>query len=529
MAVQATNHTGNSGSDRRGAAADTDHVVIVGAGFAGLGMAIRLKQAGIHDFTVLEASDRLGGTWRDNTYPGVACDIPSHLYSYSFEPNPGWSRLFAPQEEILAYLEHCADKYEVREHIRFGTAVTGATFDERTGLWTLKMGGTGGASSTTLTARVLVCGSGHALSKPVYPDVPGRERFRGKTMHSARWDHAYSLSGKAVAIIGTGASAIQIVPTIASDVGRMHVFQRTAAWVQPKPEFAITERQQKLFRDRPYLQTLARRVIYLALEGMALGYVVEPRLNRLRELACLRFLADSVPDPALRAKLTPNFRLGCKRILISSDYYRVLQQENVELVTDAITEIREHAIVTSDGKERPVDAIVYATGFEAAEARPPFPIAGRASEDLAQRWKRGVMAYAGTTIAGFPNAFMLVGPNTTLGHSSMIFMMESQFAYVLDAIETIRSRRLKYVDVRRDVEERYNEQLQKRLARTVWNAGGCASWYLDHSGRNTVTWPGFTFEYRRMMRRFDSESYVLAPRSEAALDDPRPERHAPAA
>jgi cation diffusion facilitator CzcD-associated flavoprotein CzcO len=517
-------------------------------------MAIRLKQAGIHDFTVLEASDRLGGTWRDNTYPGVACDIPSHLYSYSFEPNPSWSRMFAPQEEILAYLEHCADKYEVRQHIRFGTAVTGASFDERTGLWTVTTSKSGETSKTepepagtktgkasktgktseagqtsTLTARVLVSGSGHALSKPVYPDVPGRERFRGQTMHSARWDHAYSLAGKTVAIIGTGASAIQIVPTIANDVGRMHVFQRTAAWVQPKPEFLITERQRDLFRDRPYLQTFARRVIYLALESMAIGYVVEPRLNRLRELACLRFLRDSVPDPALRAKLTPNFRLGCKRILISSDYYRVLQQDNVELVTDAIAEIREHSIVTRDGKERPVDAIVYATGFEAAEARPPFPIAGRAGEDLGQRWKGGVMAYAGTTISGFPNAFLLVGPNTTLGHSSMIFMMESQFAYVLDAIRTIRSRRLKYVDVRRDVEVRYNERLQKRLARTVWNAGGCASWYLDGSGRNTVTWPGFTFEYRYKMRRFDAESYVLAPRSELALGDARLAGHAPAA
>jgi cation diffusion facilitator CzcD-associated flavoprotein CzcO len=246
--------------------------------------------------------------------------------------------------------------------------------------------------------------------------------------------------------------------------------------------------------------------------------VVEPRLNRLRELTALRYLRDNVSDPALRAKLTPKFRLGCKRILISSDYYRVLQQDNVELVTDAIAEVREHSIVTGDGKERPVDAIVYATGYEAAEVKPPFPIVGRGGVDLGDVWRGGVMAYAGTTISGFPNAFLLVGPNTTLGHSSMIFMMESQFAYVLDAIRTIRSRRLKYVDVRRDVEVRYNEQLQKRLAGTVWNSGGCASWYFSSSGRNTVTWPGFTFEFRLKMRRFDTESYVLAPRSEPARD-----------
>src|SRR5580704_694857 len=491
-----------------------NEVLIIGAGFAGLGMAIHLKQAGIHDFTILERADRVGGTWRDNTYPGIACDVPSHLYSYSFEPNPSWSRLFAPQAEILAYLEHCADKYGVRQHIRFGTAVTGASFDERTGLWAVRT-----SDGSTLNARVVVSGSGLALSKPVLPDVPGRERFRGKTLHSARWDHDYSLAGKTVAVVGTGASAIQIIPSIASDVGRMHVFQRTASWVQPKPDRLFTDRQKKLLRDLPPLQTLVRYAIYWTLESMAVGYVVEPRLNRLRELASLRYLRESVSNPALRAKLTPNCRRGCKRILISSDYYRVLHQDNVELVTDSIAEIRERSFVTSDGKERPVDAIIFATGYEAAEVKPPFPIVGRAGRDLGEVWRDRVMAYAGTTISGFPNAFLLVGPNTTLGHSSMIFMMESQFAYVLDAIRTIRSRRLKYVDVRRDVEVRYNEELQKRLARTVWNSGGCASWYFSKSGKNTVTWPGFTFEFRLKMRRFDTESYVLAPRSEAVRDD----------
>jgi cation diffusion facilitator CzcD-associated flavoprotein CzcO len=518
MAVQiATQTRGNLASGLEGAGGGhTDHIVIVGAGFAGLGMAIRLKQEGIDDFTIFERADRLGGTWRDNTYPGIACDIPSPLYSYSFEPNPGWTRLFAPQDEILAYLERCADKYRVRPHIRFGTAVTGASFDERSGLWSITT-----SQGSTLTARVLVSGSGHALTQPVYPDVPGRERFRGKTMHSSRWDHGYSLAGKSVAVVGTGASAIQIVPSIAGDVGRMHVFQRTAAWVQPKPDRPFSEREQRWMRDRPYLQTFLRRAVYWALESTAFGYVVEPRINRLRELACLRFLRESVSDPVLRAKLTPNFRLGCKRILISSDYYRVLQQDNVELVTDAIAEIREHSVVTSDGKERPLDAIVYATGYEAAEVKPPFPIRGRAGHDLAQVWKADVRAYAGTTVSGFPNAFLLVGPNTTLGHSSMIFMMESQFAYVLDAIRTIRERRLKYVDVRQDVEDRYNDELQKRLAGTVWNSGGCASWYLSHTGRNTVTWPGFTFEFRHQMRRFDAESYVLAPRSDATRSDLR--------
>jgi cation diffusion facilitator CzcD-associated flavoprotein CzcO len=517
MAVQFTTQGGLAGENGKGDRAtgghgsENDHILIVGAGFAGIGMGIRLKQSGIEDFTILERATQVGGTWRDNTYPGITCDIPSALYSYSFEPNPNWSRFFAPQDDILKYLEHCVEKYDLRRHIRFSTEVAGASFDDHTGLWSVRTG-----DGATLTARVVISGSGHALSKPVLPDIPGRDRFRGKTMHSARWDHGYSLKGKSVAVVGTGASAIQIVPSIAGDVGRMHVFQRTASWVQPKPDREISALEKSLMQKRPGIQRFVRRAIYWMLEGMAVGYVVEPRVNRIRELRSLAYLKKSVRDPELRKKLTPSFRLGCKRILLSNDYYRVLQQDNVELVTDPIAEVRERSVVTRDGKERPVDAIIYATGFETSEAKPPFPIEGRGGVQLKDVWREGISAYAGTTISGFPNAFLLIGPNTGLGHSSMIFMMESQFAYVLDAVKTIRARRLKYVDVRSDVERAFNDRLQKRLARTVWNSGGCSSWYLTHSGRNTITWPGFTFEYRLMMRRFDAESYVLAPRSEPA-------------
>jgi len=488
----------------------TDHVLIIGAGFAGLGMAIRLKQAGIDDFTILERAERVGGTWRDNTYPGIACDIPSHLYSYSFEPNPSWSRFFAPQEEILAYLERCADKYGIRPHIRFGTAATGASFDDRTGLWTVQT-----SDGKTITARVLVSGAGHALSRPVFPDVPGRDAFEGKSMHSARWDHEYSLEGKTVAVVGTGASAIQIIPSIAPAVGKMYVFQRTPSWVAPKPDRGITRRAQKVFRDRPYVQKVARGAIYCFLEAMAIGYVVEPRLNKIREYRSLRFLRRTVRDPVLREKLTPNFRLGCKRILISNDYYDTLQRENVELVADGIAEIRAHSIVTKDGKERPVDVIIYATGFETAEAKPPFPITGRGGLDLARAWEQNMEAYLASTIPGFPNAFLILGPNVGLGHSSMIYMMESQFAYVLDAIKTMRSKRIKSVEVRRDVAARYNDWLQERLKRTVWNTGGCASWYLTSSGKNTTAWPGFTFEFRLKTRRFDATSYHLVAKEDA--------------
>jgi cation diffusion facilitator CzcD-associated flavoprotein CzcO len=363
-----------------------------------------------------------------------------------------------------------------------------------------------------------VSGSGHALSRPVFPDVPGRDAFQGKSMHSARWDHEYCLDGKTVAVIGTGASAIQIIPSIGHKVGQMYVFQRTPSWVAPKPDRAISNEEQGVFRDKPYIQKLVRGAIYCVLEAMAVGYVVEPRLNKIREYRSLQFLRRTVKDPALRAKLTPNFRLGCKRILISNDYYKTLAQSNVALVTDGIAEIRAHSIVTKDGTERPVDVIIYATGFETSEAKPPFPIAGRGGLDLAQAWSRNIEAYLGTTIPGFPNAFLLLGPNVGLGHSSMIFMMESQFAYVLDAIKTMRARRIKSVEVRRDVAARYNDYLQKRLEHTVWNSGGCSSWYLTSSGKNTTAWPGFAFEFRLKTRRFDVAAYDVVPKSEFASD-----------
>ncbi|HLK37696.1 MAG TPA: NAD(P)/FAD-dependent oxidoreductase [Polyangiaceae bacterium] len=497
-------------------------VLIVGAGFAGIGMAIALKKAGEEDFVLIERAGRVGGTWRDNTYPGITCDIPSHLYSYSFEPNPRWTRFFAPQEEILAYLEHCAKKYGIVDRIRFGTEIVGAAFDEQAGVWALKTG-----SGATLKARVVVSGSGHALSRPVFPDIKGRDIFAGKAMHSARWDHGYSLAGKRVAVIGTGASAIQIIPSIGGTVGAMSVFQRTPSWVMPKPDSPITPEAQAAFKARPYLQKAARSVIYWILEAMAVGYVVEPRLNRIRELHALRYLRENVADPVLREKLTPHFRLGCKRILLSNDYYQTLQQANVELVTDAIAEIRARSIVTGDGRVRDVDAIVYATGFETAEAKPPFPIAGLDGRDLGDAWRDGIEAYLGATVAGFPNMFLIVGPNTGLGHSSMVFMMESQFAYVADAVRTMKKRNLRYVDVRRDVQELYNDRLQRRLQRTVWNAGGCASWYLTRTGRNTTAWPGFTFEFRLKTRRFDVDSYVTRTRDDAAARRRAPEAHPP--
>lgn len=478
-------------------------IVIVGAGFGGLGMAIRLRQSGIDDFVVLERAASLGGVWRDNTYPGVSCDVESILYSYSFAPNPEWSRTFAPQPEILAYLERCADRFGVRPHLRFGQEVVAATFDEREGLWEVAV-----ASGERLRPRVLISASGHALSRPVYPDVPGRDRFAGRSFHSARWDASFPLEGKRVAVVGTGASAIQIIPTIAPRVARLSVFQRTPAWVVAKPDRPFTARERRLFRAAPWVQRLARTAIYWKRELLAPAFVRHPWLLGLAGRVVLRGLRRQLPDPALRQRLTPRYQMGCKRVLPSNDFYPALLRPNVELVDAPISEVRPEGIATADGVLRPFDAIVYATGFEAAEAAPPFALVGRGGVRLEEAWREGIEAYLGTTVAGFPNLFLIVGPNVGLGHSSMILMMEAQFAYVLDALRTMKAEGLASVEVRMEVQRRFNQELQARLARTVWNTGGCVSWYRTRSGRNTTLWPGTTLEFRRRTRRFVAAEYL---------------------
>ncbi len=498
------------------------YVLIIGSGFAGLGMAIRLKQAGIDDFVVLEQSSSLGGTWRDNHYPGAACDVQSHLYSFSFEPWPEWSREFAPQKEILAYLEHCADKYGVRPHIRFGARVTRARWDEAESVWEVET-----SDGDTIRARVLVPGCG-PLSRPVMPDIPGLEGFQGKIFHSARWDHSFALEGKTVAVVGTGASAIQIVPTIAPRVGKLFVYQRTAPWLMPKPDGEIPPWKRAAFRRLPAAQKLARQRIYWTRELMALGFVVEPRIMKLGERLGKRYLRNKVADPVLREKLTPGYTMGCKRVLPTNDYLPALQRPNVELVTSHIAEVRAHSIATKDGVERAVDAIVLATGFEAAEQVAPFEIRGRGGRELNEVWTDGAEAYLGTSVAGFPNLFMLIGPNTGLGHTSMIFMIESQVAYVLDAVKRMRARDLASVEVRPDAQAVYNAEMQRRLANTVW-ASGCMSWYLTRTGKNTTLWPGFTFEFRWRTRRFDAGAYdekAFSPK-EAPTRRRSPPRRAP--
>jgi cation diffusion facilitator CzcD-associated flavoprotein CzcO len=485
-----------------GKPSDTQQVLIIGSGFAGLGMAIKLREAGIRDFTILERGDSVGGTWRDNHYPGCACDVQSHLYSFSFEPNPEWTRMFARQPEIRAYLEKCADKYDLRRHIVFGANVQSARYDDASSTWTV-----GTADGRQHTARVLVSGMG-GLSNPAMPNVKGLETFKGKAFHSAHWDHGYNLDGKRVAVIGTGASAIQFVPQIQKIAGRVDLYQRTAPWIMPKPDRAIGTIERAIYRRFPSLQQAYRSAIYLAMESRVLGFAINPKLMKLVEGIARRHIKQQIPDAALRAKVTPDYTIGCKRILISNDYYPALTAPNVEVITDGIREVRAHSIVDDHGVEREVDVIIHGTGFKAQDPMPRGVVFGRGGVDLLDAWKDGPEAYLGLSVAGFPNFFMLVGPNTGLGHNSMVYMIESQIAYVMDALKTMQSRKLKAVDVKPEAQVTFNAGIQGKLANTVWTTG-CKSWYVDANGKNTTLWPGFTFVYRGKTRRFPATQYTL--------------------
>jgi cation diffusion facilitator CzcD-associated flavoprotein CzcO len=477
-------------------------VLIIGSGFAGLAMAIKLKQAGIDGFTILEKGDEVGGTWRDNHYPGCACDIPSHLYSFSFEPNPDWTRMYPSQPEIYAYLRRCADKYGLRPHLRFGTEAVEAVYDTEGDFWRLRT-----RNGEMLTARMVVSGMG-GLSRPAFPKIPGLEKFEGTAFHSAEWRHDYDLAGKSVAVIGTGASAIQFVPAIAAQVKQLHVFQRTPSWVMPRRDRPFGATERKLFRFLPLYRRLLRSFIYWRNEAFAYGFVVNPKAMVKLGAGARKYLEKVVPNPQLRAKITPDYTIGCKRVLISNDWYPALARDNVELVTEGIKEIRAHSIVTADGIERPVDALIYGTGFRATDLLTPMRVIGRDGVDLNEAWRNGAEAYLGATISGYPNWFMLAGPNTGLGHNSMVFMIEAGVRYVMSAIGTMKKRGARALDVRADVQSTYNIGLQKKLTQTVW-ASGCKSWYLDANGKNTTLWPGFTFTYWAQTRALREADYEI--------------------
>jgi cation diffusion facilitator CzcD-associated flavoprotein CzcO len=478
-------------------------IAIVGAGFSGIGLAIQIRRAGIDDFVILERSAGVGGVWRANTYPGCQCDVPSHLYSFSFAPKHDWSRYFAPQAEIWAYLEDCTNRFGVRPHLRSHTTVHEARWDDVEQLWRVE------TSAGSITADVLVAAVG-GLSEPSVPSIPGLERFEGVMFHSADWRHDHDLTGEAVAVVGTGASAIQFVPEIQPVVGRLTIFQRTPSWVVPRFDAPIGRRARERYRRHPWLQRLVRRAIYWSRELLVPGFARTGGPLRVTALLARRHLRRQVPDERLRAMLTPEYSVGCKRILLSDTWYPAIQQPNVEVVSTPIAEVRSRSIVTTDGAEYLADTIVLGTGFRVT-THPAFDvIRDGGGRSLGEVWREaGMAAYKGTAVAGFPNLFIMTGPNTGLGHTSMIFMMESQFAYVVDAVRRLESAA---ADPLPEAQRAYNDRLQAALAKTVWNTGGCASWYLDAHGRNTTLWPGYTWQFRLATRRFDIANYRVVPR-----------------
>jgi cation diffusion facilitator CzcD-associated flavoprotein CzcO len=491
-----------------------DHVriLVIGAGFAGLGAAIKLDEAGQADFLVVDKGTTVGGTWRDNTYPGAACDVPSQLYSFSFAPNPEWSRSFSPQPEIQAYLEDVARRAGVLDRFRFGVTVDDATWDEHDRAWQVT------TSAGTVTADIVVSGSG-GLSEPRLPDIPGIDDFQGEIFHSARWNHDYDLTGKRVAVIGTGASAIQIVPEIAERVGHLDVYQRTAPWVIPRNDRAYTGVERLAFRHVPLVQKLYRTAIYWGREAYVPAFTLAPGLAAPARAAALANIRKGISDPALRKAVTPDYQIGCKRILISNTYYPALDRDDVDLVTDPIARITPTGIVTADGTEREVDCLVVATGFYTTDQPIAHHVKGRDGRTLADVWaEHGMASYKGTTTAGFPNLFQIVGANTGLGHSSMVFVIESQIAYIVSAIQQMDAHRIATVEPRQEAQDAWNDNLHRRMARTVWSTGGCASWYLDEHGRNTTLWPRTTFNFRAHLRRFDLEKYVVTSVSDAAKE-----------
>jgi cation diffusion facilitator CzcD-associated flavoprotein CzcO len=479
-------------------------IAIVGAGFSGIGMSARLLEEGIDDFVVLERADEIGGTWRDNTYPGCQCDIPSVLYSFSFAPNPNWSRLYPLQSEIRDYLRDCAQRFGVLPHIRFGTDAEGAEWDDDARRWRIE------TSDGELTADVLIGGMG-GLTEPSIPDIPGLDRFEGTVFHSARWDHEHDLAGERVGVIGTGASAVQFVPKIQPRVGSMTVFQRTPSWVLPDPDRRMTRAEKLLFRRLPITQRGLRALLYGLHETTVLGTIVDRRLSEGFERVGRSHLRRQVADPQLRAKLTPDYTLGCKRITMSNSYFPALAQPNSELVTEPITEVRAASIVTAGGNERELDTIILGTGFKVFDNPGLARIRGRGGQTLDEAWKGSPRAYLGTAIAGFPNLFLLVGPNSAGGYNSIIFTSEAHINYVVRCLQEMDAQRLDSVEVKPEVYERYNAETDRRLAGSVWNAGGCQSWYLDSNGRNGVWWPGFTWRLWQKTRRFDRSSYLVQP------------------
>ena len=486
----------------------SSRIVIIGGGFSGIGMAIRLRQQGIDDFVILERAADHGGTWRDNSYPGCACDVQSSLYSFSFAPNPDWSRSYAPQAEIWAYLRRCATAYDIDRHFVFSQNVTGARWDDAAQRWTVT------TASDVFQSNAVVMASG-ALSDPILPDIPGLDAFNGPMFHSAQWNHELDLRGKRVAVIGTGASAIQFIPQLQPRVAHLDVFQRTPPWVLPRDDAAVAQWRKSLYRAVPMTQRVVRGALYVQRELLHVPFR-NRRAARVVEWLSHRFMQSQVTDPALRARLVPDYRIGCKRILVSDDYYPALQQPNVSLITDAITSIDAHGVCTADGARHSADVIVLGTGFRPTDPPLAPAVVGRDGVSLARAWNASPRAYMGTTVAGFPNLFLLLGPNTALGHSSVLLMIEAQIAHVLGVLSLTQSRDAAAAEPLESAQRAYVAALDARLATTTWNAGGCHSWYLDRTGRNSTLWPDGVGRFERTVSQVNAAAYRFDPRRATA-------------
>jgi cation diffusion facilitator CzcD-associated flavoprotein CzcO len=478
-------------------------VAILGAGFSGLGMAVALLKEAKRSFVVLEKAHEVGGTWRDNTYPGCACDVASPLYSFSFAPNPGWSRMFSTQPEILGYLRDVADRFGVRPHIRFGAEVAGARWDEAAGLWRIRLNGGG-----EVAARVVASGMG-GLHIPAFPDLPGVGDFAGPAFHTAQWRGDVDLSDKRVAVIGTGASAIQLVPQIQPQVRQLDLYQRSPPWILPKLDRPIADWEHRLWAAAPVTLEALRRWVYLTNELKAFAFIrQDPKLVARVQHMALEHLHAQVADPVLRQTLTPDYAIGCKRVLIANDYFPAVSEPNVRVVTDRIAAIAPEGVQLADGALREADVVIYATGFQPMNVAVDF--IGRGGVSLARdAWAEGPQAHLGLAVAGFPNLFFLMGPNTGLGHNSMVYMIESQIAFVMDALAQMEARGARAIEVRAAAQDAFNTDLRDKLARTIW-ASGCRSWYVKADGRNATTWPSFTFDYRRQTKAVPPGAYAFA-------------------
>ncbi len=499
----ATTINGNANGRTNGAIADVGkamdhvHIAIVGSGFSGLAMAHRLKKAGRSDFAIFEKANDVGGTWRDNTYPGIACDVPSNLYSFSFALNPNWSKSYSPGREINDYIRATAKKFGLLQFVRFNTAVEHAEWDEASNLWRID------TSQGPVTADFVIGGMG-PLSEPQIPDLPGIEKFKGRTFHSQQWDHGYDLTGKRVAVVGTGASAIQFVPQIQKQVSELHLYQRTAPWVMPRSERKLTKFERRLYKYLPFTQRLVRGAVYSMLELRVVGFVKYQRIMRMIQPIAKAQIHRQIKDPELRKKVTPDYTIGCKRVLMANNYYPALEKENVEVITEGVTEVRENSIVAADGSEREVDAISWGTGFYVTSNPGWDELIGRDGRSLTKTWEStGMESLLGTLVPNFPNLFMIVGPNTGLGHSSMVYMIESNVDYIERALKFAERVNAGSIEVKREAVDEFERTVMKRMDGTVWMSGGCASWYLDERGRNTTLWPGFTFQFRKACRNFD--------------------------